>query len=645
MSMTSWWTIFSRPIWQRPLRLAQFLLDLALIAIAFIMAYELRFDFSIPSSYQPLMWRQLPVMVLFCWGLYFISGCYRRAWRYVSLIDIPHFLLPFTIVAISLFSFRLTLPSEMQLLRLPISVILMFVALSFSLTLGMRVIWRAAVDKIEREVAWRERRQTDSTATDRTKRDGRTALIGAGRAGTLAARELRQRAVPDIVPVCFFDDDPRKQGQVISGLPVVGSISEIVEQAQKDLFSEVLITIDSRHKKELARIARICEDANLTTRVIPPLKDLLSGNVSISNIRPVSIEDLLGREEVKLDKNAISEYLRGKRVLVTGAGGSIGSELVRQIILFQPAKLVMLDQSEFALFEIDREMRQYATLAPCTPVLADICDQPRLQRVFDQHQPQVVFHAAAYKHVPLVESNSVEALDNNVLGTRALAESAGQGGVEVFVNISTDKAVNPTSVMGASKRLAEILVQDLTRAYPDTRFESVRFGNVLGSTGSVIPLFKEQIAKGGPVQVTDPEMRRYFMTIPEAAQLVLQSAAMGQGGEIFILDMGEPVKIIDLARDLIRLSGLVPETDIKIEIVGLRPGEKLFEELSTDAENTARTRHPKVFIGNPVAYEPETVVSIVQDIREIVKSGNQDEVQCLLKKWLPEFRKPATLES
>jgi FlaA1/EpsC-like NDP-sugar epimerase len=518
-----------------------------------------------------------------------------------------------------------------------LSVSIMGTGIAFVLLMGVRIFWRLQSMRIER-VLWPERARTRAARGEALAPAMRTVLIGAGDAGVMAAREL-SKSVDHSRLIGFFDDDPLKRGQVIGGLKVLGASAEVPEWFSREAFDEAIITIGNRSgSKDVARIARLCENAGIPTRVIPPVADILSGKVSITNIRPVSIEDLLGREEVDLDTSLITGFLTGKRVMVTGAGGSIGSELVRQIARFEPEMIIMLDQCEYALFELDREAQSFAGSTKFVPVIADICDPERTRRVYDEHRPQAVFHSAAYKHVPLMEINAAEALDNNVLGTRSLAAQAGEFGVDVFVMISTDKAVNPTSVMGATKRLAEIMVQDLSGKYRGTRFESVRFGNVLGSTGSVVPLFKEQINRGGPVLVTHPDMTRYFMTIPEAAQLVLQAAAMGRGGEIFVLDMGEPVKIVDLARDLIRLSGFEPDEDIKIVFTGVRPGEKMFEELSTSAENVEKTRHPKIFIGRNHVPSTARIECVLASLPAIIREGDNDAIREALAGWLPEFQ-------
>ncbi len=387
---------------------------------------------------------------------------------------------------------------------------------------------------------------------------------------------------------------------------------------------------------EIRRIVELCRPTGVSLRTLPGVDSLIDGTVTVSQLSDVAIEDLLGRDPVTLDTEALHDFIRGRSVLVTGAGGSIGSELCKQICRFKPKTIVLVEQAENNLFEIHRALKAEFREVSVVPYVADICDSKRLEAVFETERPAVVFHAAAHKHVPMMESNPGEAIKNNVFGTKKVADTAHRFGVERFVMVSTDKAVNPTSVMGASKRAAEIYVQTLsTRS--KTHFITVRFGNVLGSAGSVIPIFKEQIAKGGPVMVTHPEMRRYFMTIPEACQLILQAGAMGRGGEIFILDMGDPVKIVDLARDLIRLSGYRPDEDIAIEFSGMRPGEKLFEELSFDAEKAEKTRHPKIFVGIFRAYAEEEVERGLARLHGLTDGFSPAQIRDALRTLIPEY--------
>jgi len=464
----------------------------------------------------------------------------------------------------------------------------------------------------------------------------RVLLIGAGEAGVLVAREIANRPDLGLHVVGFLDDDRRKVGTSIGGVTVLGTTRQLGAVAERKRARRALITIANASGPEIRRIVALCRDAELETKIIPGIYEIVGDKVNLSRIREVAIEDLLGREPVQLDEEVVGLSIRSRVVMVTGAGGSIGSELCRQVCRFGPERLVLVERFENALFEIHRELTASFPQVMIEPRIADVCDAHRMDHVFAACRPEVVFHAAAHKHVPMMEWNPGEAIKNNVGGTRIVGDLADKYEVQRFVLVSTDKAVNPTSVMGASKRVAEIYLQALSQR-SSTRFVTVRFGNVLGSAGSVIPIFRDQIAKGGPVTVTHPEMRRYFMTIPEACQLVMQAGAMGAGGEIFILDMGEPVKIVDLARDLIVLSGLRPDQDIEIRFSGVRPGEKLFEELSTDAENADRTRHPKVFTGRIKPHEWEVVVRGVEALLELADSVSPERVRTVLGDIVPEY--------
>jgi FlaA1/EpsC-like NDP-sugar epimerase len=461
-------------------------------------------------------------------------------------------------------------------------------------------------------------------------------LIGAGQAGVMVAREIMNRPDLGLHPVGFLDDDPSKLNTSIGGLPVLGRTGDVRAVAERKHAERALITIANAPGDQIRRIAELCRDAQLETKIIPGIYEIVGEKVNLSRIREVAIEDLLGREPVQLDEEIVSSSISSRVVMVTGAGGSIGSELCRQVSRFGPSRLVLVERYENALFEIHRELTQAFPHVPIEPCIADICDRARMEQVFESAKPELVFHAAAHKHVPMMEWNPCEAVKNNIGGTRTVADLSDQHGVQRFVLVSTDKAVNPTSVMGATKRISEIYVQALSRR-STTKFVTVRFGNVLGSAGSVIPIFREQIAKGGPVCVTHPEMRRYFMTIPEASQLVLQAGGMGEGGEIYILDMGEPVKIVDLARDLITLSGLRPDEDIEIRFSGVRPGEKLFEELSTDAEHADKTKHPKVFIGRIKSHAWEPVVVGVDALLDLAREAQIERVRATLGDLVPEY--------
>ncbi|MBC7793034.1 MAG: polysaccharide biosynthesis protein, partial [Clostridia bacterium] len=426
-------------------------------------------------------------------------------------------------------------------------------------------------------------------------------------------------------------------GTVIHGVPVLGTSEDLPRIAKQYDVEDALITIANAPGKTVRDIALRCKEIGLPAKIIPGIFEIVGGNVNLTRIRNVAIEDLLGREQVVLETDRIARIVTSRTVLVTGAGGSIGSELCRQICKFGPATLLLIERSENALFNIHREIIENHPAVLVVPLVADVCDEQRMRTVFARYKPEVLFHAAAHKHVPMMEWNPGEALKNNVFGTKLVADLASEFGVVEFVMVSTDKAVNPTSVMGATKRLAEIYLQALSQK-SSTKFVVVRFGNVLGSAGSVVPIFKEQIARGGPVTVTHPEMKRYFMTIPEACQLVLQAASMGEGGEIFVLDMGEPMRIIDVARDLIRLSGFRPDEDIEIRITGMRPGEKLFEELSLDEEKADRTRHPKIFVGHVAAQDWAEVNLHLEDLRGVIGRDDAATLRAKLADVIPEYQ-------
>jgi FlaA1/EpsC-like NDP-sugar epimerase len=613
--------------WGLLTRRVQVLLDVSVLVAAFVAAYLFRFEFLLgPAERQHLIW-QLPFVVLLQLVSQRLWGIYRFIWRYIGLSELRAFVgTALTCLAVML-AFRFGLPVGMSDFRVPISVAFIDVGLAFTGTLGIRVFRRMLFEWGERERD--ERRGQVATS------GVRVLLAGAGKAGVMAAREIQGGAMPHLEVKGFVDDDVEKLGSVINGIRVVGTSAEIPRLVEDLQIDEVILTIARASRADIRRIVLLCERTKVKVRIIPGLYEILGGKVKVSGIRNVEIEDLLGREAVKLDEKGLHAFLSGKTVMVTGAGGSIGSELIRQVVPFSPLRLLLVERSEFALYQIDEEMRRAWPTLNVVPLLADVGDEERMRDLFGQYRPQIVIHAAAHKHVPLVESNPGEAVKNNVAGTLTTGELAGEFGAEAFILVSTDKAVNPTSVMGATKRAAELVVQMLDRRF-GTAFLAVRFGNVLGSTGSVVPKFREQIARGGPVTVTHPDMRRYFMTISEAAQLVLQAGALGEGGEIFILDMGQPVMIIDLARDMIHLSGLTPDEDIEIVFTGMRPGEKLFEELGTSADQVDRTRHEKVFVGKIPRMDPERVMAAVNRMAIVVRDGDDKAVREELQRLIPE---------
>jgi len=461
-------------------------------------------------------------------------------------------------------------------------------------------------------------------------------IVGAGNTGEALLRDIHRMPIAEYEVIGFIDDDPSKQDISIHGIPVLGTVEQLPEICKKRNIEEIAIAMPSATHQELRRVIQVCEGTKIRFRTVPALTDIASGKFRVSQIRDVDINDLLGREAVQLDLDLIETFARDKTILVTGAGGSIGSEMCRQLCNFKPKLLLLLEQAENPLFYIERELRREYPDVSLQAIVCNITDRLRVNEVFSCFKPEIVIHAAAHKHVPLMELNPGEAIKNNVLGTRNVADAADAHGTGNFVMISTDKAVNPTSIMGSSKRIAEMYIQDLNRT-SKTDFVTVRFGNVLGSDGSVVPIFKKQIAEGGPVTVTHPKMKRYFMTIPEASQLVLQAASMGKGGEIFVLDMGEPVKIVDLARELITLSGFRPGEDIEIVFTGPRPGEKLFEELSIVGEDMQRTRHPKISIWKNIPIDRQRLRKDIDELLEIAKTQNHSEIVNQIKKLVPEY--------
>ena len=605
----------------------------ALLAAAFWFSYKLRFfDASLESADRQVAIfidqraDLLPWVVLMKVGLLWLVGHFRGFIAFFRLRDgiqlagvllvSTGLLLGYTLLARHGIGTPLPAP--------PRGVVLIDFNLSMLLLFAARVGIRAAV----------ERR---ASRAERGKPSERVAIVGAGSAGAQLAAELLHRRGHGLNPVCFLDDDPAKLGLEVHGVPVAGSPAQLAALRERLRFTKVILALPSASVRRVREVNDACAKLGLTTLAVPSLRELATGRVRAADLREVSLEDLLGREPAKLDDAGIAAILADKVVLVTGAGGSIGSEIARQVAARRPARLLILDQCEVLLYQIEQDLVSRGYGALITPLVADVTDLVRLSALFEKYRPQVVLHAAAHKHVPMMESQPGEALKNNALGTETVARLASESGAERFVLISTDKAINPTNAMGASKRLAEIAVQALqARPGNRTRMMAVRFGNVLGSSGSVIPLFRRQIAAGGPVTVTHPDVTRYFMTIPEAVGLVLQSATLGEGGEIFVLDMGEPMRIVDVARELIRLSGLRPDVDIEIRITGLRPGEKLFEELQHSGEAFAPTAHPRItrFLARPMDWE--ALDGFLARVRELVQA-DRDRCKLGVKELVPEY--------
>ncbi len=590
--------------------------DLAVAAASWVLAYWLRFNLEIPAPYFRGMLASLVWMLPVHAGVFISLGVYRGMWRYVSVKDLQRIVLAVSLAAVGVGACVFML----QLGDLPRSVLILQPLLLIMAMGGTRFAYRA----------WREHQ-----LYGRVGIEGEPVLImGAGDAAMMLLRDLKRSQEWRVVGL--LDDEGGKRGRSLDGVPVLGGIGEVAEHVLRLQVKNVIIAMPSAVAGARRRAAEAATAAGTSVLTVPAIDDLLSGRVSISHLRKVELEDLLGREVVSLDCEGLHKLFGGRTVLITGAGGSIGSEMARQIARFEPKLLVLYELSEFALYQIEQEFSLRLPEIPIACVVGDVKDAARIETLFARYRPEMVFHAAAYKHVPLMENeNAWEAVRNNVLGTLRVAEAARNYGTAEFVFISTDKAVNPTNVMGTTKRIAEMVCQGLQQP-GGTRFVMVRFGNVLGSNGSVIPKFREQIARGGPVTVTHPDIVRYFMSIPEAAQLVLQAGLMGKGGEIFVLDMGEPVKIVDLARDMIRLSGFTDE-EIRIVFTGLRPGEKLYEELLADGEHTLPTPHPKLRIARAQA---AIFDDALEELRGWLEGTSQDEqaVKRRLSQLVPEYQ-------
>ena len=608
-------------------RPAQFFADILVLSAAFLIAYLPAINVRLSEFYFETALTQLPLVVLIQFSSLFLAGSYSIIWRYVSLEDIKTFAKAALISSGFLLAIRFLLTFfDFASWQVPISVVLIDTMLGFGGLLGLRVMRRFVYEIGEK--------RKFSFAPPHLKRKP-TLIIGAGRIGATLAKEVVGRADSELDVRGFIDDDRFKRGGSVSGVKVLGTTDDLARIVDEFNIEQVVLAIDEAGGSEIRRILEICQAIPVKAQTVPSLNEIAHGRVNVTRLRDVQIEDLLGRDPVTLDDENLHEFLSEKVVMVTGAGGSIGSELVRQITNYKPKILLLVERAEFLLFQIERELANDFADINFVPLLADVGDESRMREIFSSYRPEVIFHAAAHKHVPLMEANTPEAIKNNVFGTRLVGKLAGEFGTKDFVLVSTDKAVNPTFVMGASKRIAELVTQAQNQIY-DTNYMAVRFGNVLGSAGSVVPIFREQIKRGKPITVTDKNMTRFFMTIPEASQLVLQAGALGAGGEIFILDMGKPVKILDLAEDMVRLSGLRPYEDIEIKFTGIRKGEKLYEELEITGEDLLKTKHPKIFIGKIATYTKQQVEEIVKDFTEAVKNNDEDRIRRLLNTHLPE---------
>jgi FlaA1/EpsC-like NDP-sugar epimerase len=609
-------------------RLWQLVVDAALVAAAWYLAFELRFDHGVPVFYQTLFERTILIVVGIKLVVFLVFGFYNHWWRYVSTRDMWRIVRGVTVASL-VADLTVYLLSPVHDVRLPRSIAAMDWLLALGLVAGARLLVRSIMER--------------PSPTGIVSRGKEVLVVGAGDAAQLIVREMLKTPALGYTPIGLVDDDPRKKNLRLHGVRVLGTTGELQHLLRESRPDEVLIAIPSASGGVRQEIVNATREAGIPVKTLPGIYELIAGDVDLAaQIRPVQVEDVLGREPVEVDLEEVASYLAGETVLVTGAGGSIGSELCRQIARLGAARLVLVDQAEPALFEIERELVGERGFPASIPVLADVKNGAKMRQVFERYRPTVVFHAAAYKHVPLMEANPLESARNNVLATRVIAEVAVEFRAERFVLISTDKALNPRAVYGQCKAICEWIVEAFGhRRDVHTRFVAVRFGNVLGSSGSVISIFRRQIEKGGPVTVTHPDMTRYFMTTPEAVALVVQAGGIGGRGEIYVLDMGEPVRILDLARNMIRLSGKEPDADVAIEYVGVRPGEKIHEELVGEGESAMPTSHPKIAVVTRPTVEPGWLEDRLQVIGRLVEEGETLELTSLLTLMMREPQRAA----
>ncbi len=603
---------------------AKYIFDLSLWTLAGIGAFVLRLEGQWPTNAETLSYLGISLIIKIVIEWYW--GFARQSWRKIGILDLYSLIKGVGFATLVMLGIGFLLSPS---LHIPRSIPLIEGVLGLLFLGGVRLLIRLLN---EREAV--QQRETNK----------RVLIVGAGDAGVMMARELMRHPAAGLSPIGFLDDDINKKRRYFVGLPVFGKLDDLLAVVENSVIDEVLIAIPSMSGEAIRKVVELARQAKISYKIIPGIHEILSGKVSISQIRDVSLEDLLRREPVELNTEEISYYLEDKIILVTGAGGSIGSEIIRQVARFKPKRVVLLGRGENSVYIIQQEMHRTWPELEQIPIIADARNFEKLENVFKTYQPQVVFHAAAHKHVPLMEQHPDEAIFNNIRAVENIAKLSLKYEVERLVNISTDKAVNPTSVMGTSKRIAEFIVADAARRAKDNqKFVSVRFGNVLGSRGSVIPLFKAQIEAGGPVTVTHPDMIRYFMLIPEASRLVLQAGGMGQNGEVYVLDMGKPVKIVDLARDLIRLSGFEPNKDIDIVFSGSRPGEKLFEELLTSEEGTVASKYEKIFIAIINVPDSKELEQSLKDLYTVAASYDIDKIKQAMKEIVPQYVEPKGL--
>ncbi|CAB1084221.1 hypothetical protein JY97_00060 [Alkalispirochaeta odontotermitis] len=612
-------------------------IDFILLTSSLYAAHLVRFDFRVPPQYLYLLYWIMPLVLVIKLAIFYCFDVYRGMWRFTSINDLFNIIKASSISTLIIIFLILFSPS--RFIGFPRSVFVVDWCLTILFIAGFRLAIRVYFVHLSENDSWVEALSILWRLLTRKKVEQKNFLIvGAGYCGEKLYREIRDNVSLHYNVVGYVDDDPAKIGMRIHGLPVFGPIKDIKSAANKVNANEILIAVPSANSRQMRSIIEHCEKCGIVFKTIPGMGELINGKVTVNAIREIAYQDLLGREIIRLDEEKIGTLLQKQIALVTGAGGSIGSELCRQICRFQPEKICLFERAESPLHAIELELKQNFKKVEVVPILADIQDENQLIKAFEVHRPSIVFHAAAYKHVPMLEMQPWRAIDNNVLGTKNLIDISVACGVARFVFVSTDKAVRPANVMGASKRLSEMLVQSQNGCgLSNTKFMIVRFGNVVGSVGSVVPLFKKQIQRGGPVTVTHPEVTRFFMTIPEACQLILQAGSMGKGGEVFILDMGTPIKIDDMARDLIRLSGFEPDVDIKIEYIGLRPGEKLYEELITDGEGILSTGHEKIMVLKGTECDLKLLNGGIAELTCLAREQDAKNVKLKLKEFVPEY--------
>lgn len=611
-------------------------IDILLLIGSLYAAYLVRFDFIIDGKDLQTFKKILPFILITKLVCFYFFDLYRGMWRYTSIADLINIIKASTIASLLIISIILFKTRFEGFARSVFVIDWCFTILFIS---AFRLSVRLYFEYFGNDEFWKVVKQVlSSPFIKKVSGRKRLLIIGAGDCAEKIFRELRDNARLKYNVVGFLDDNPVKLGKKIHGIPVLGRIKDIKAIARRARVDETLIAISSASSKQMRIIVAHCKESGIAFKTVPGMGELIDGRVTINAIREVAYRDLLGRETVMLDEEQIGSHIKGRRVMVTGAGGSIGSELCRQICRFRPELLMLYEIAESPLYEIELELKQSFSYVTVVPLLADIQDKHELEKAIGAYKPQIIFHAAAYKHVPMLELQPWKAVENNIAGSANLIDAAKKFNVKRFVFVSTDKAVRPTNVMGASKRVAEMLVQSHNGlSASGTQFIIVRFGNVAGSVGSVVPLFKKQIAKGGPVTVTHPDVTRYFMTIPEASQLILQAGAMGKGGEILLLDMGVPIKIDDMARDLIRLSGFEPDEDIRIDYVGLRPGEKLYEELITKGEGIVPTKHEKIMVLNGDGCDQILLNGKINELIQLAEDQDEKRIKAKLQEIVPEY--------